>query len=140
VNLPSAPDSPPDPTIISRAPIEIEIGDDDKSDSLEAAYEEIGYLSDELAQTRAELQSLREKKTVDQVRAELIKPYTNKVFWFVVFYCVAVGCLLVADGIETNNFSLKESTIGIIAGSTAVSVIGLIGMVITGLFGINRSE
>lgn len=129
------PNPPLDPKVISNAPIEVELGDDDASNALEAAYEEIGYLTDELAQTRAELARVEEQRTIEQVKAELIKPYANKVFWFVVAYCTTVGLFLYADGRMDNGFDLAESTIGIIAGSTAVSVIGLIGMVISGLFG-----
>ena len=129
------PTQPIDPRVIGNAPISVEFGDVDATTELARAYEELGYLQDQLLQTQAELDSLREQRTVDQVRADLIKPYTNKVFWFVVWYCIVVGIIIVVDGTQDINFDLKESTIGIIAGSTAVSVIGLIGMVISGLFG-----
>ena len=129
------PPTPIDPSVIGQAPVTVELGANDLEGELQRAYQEIGYLSDELSQTRAELDKVTEQRTVDQVRATLIAPYTNKVFWFVVWYCVVVGVILVADGIVGSGFDLKESTIGIIAGSTAVSVIGLIGMVISGLFG-----
>lgn len=129
------PQTPIDPRVIGSAPISVEFGDVDAKTELARAYEELGYFQDQLLQTQAELDSLKEKRTVDQVRADLIKPYTNKVFWFVVWYCIVVGMIIVADGIQALEFDLQESTIGIIAGSTAVSVIGLIGMVISGLFG-----
>jgi len=134
VTLPSAPKPPVDPSIIRNAPIGPDLNQDDKVDVLEQAYTEIGYLADELAQTRAELESLQERRTVEQVRARMIEPYANKVFRFVAIYCLAVGGFLIADGIG-GGFDLPESTMGIISGSTAVAVIGLIGMVISGLFG-----
>lgn len=121
--------------LIKDAPFDLERSEDDTAKDLETAYDEIGYLTDELAQTRAELERIQEMRTFEQVKAELIKPYANKVFWFVAWYCIVVGVLLVADGVSDNGFDLDESTVGIIAGSTAVSVIGLIGMVISGLFG-----
>lgn len=126
---------PVDSSVIGNAPTDIELGDGELSNALESAYNEIGYLTDELAQTRAELEKVNGGLTIEQVKAGLIKPYANKVFWFVAVYCAAVGCFSIADGNSQNNFDLAETTIGIIAGSTAVSVIGLIGMVISGLFG-----
>lgn len=126
---------PIDPRVIGNAPVTVELGENDLEGELLRAYQEIGYLSDELSQTRAELVKVTEQRTVEQVRATVIVPYTNKVFWFVVWYCIIVGLILIADGVNGSGFDLKESTIGIIAGSTAVSVIGLIGMVISGLFG-----
>jgi hypothetical protein len=126
---------PIDPRVIGNAPISVEFGEVDATTELARAYEELGYLQDQLLQTRAELDSLKDQRTVEQVRAGLIGPYTSKVFWFVVWYCIVVGIIVVVDGVTDINFDLKESTIGIIAGSTAVSVIGLIGMVISGLFG-----
>lgn len=128
------PDQPLDASIIGNAPVQVETVDGENSKALAAAYEEIGQLSDYLAEAEAEIARLEGKQTVEAVKAELIKPYANKVFWFVVAYCASVGAFLLMDGLP-GGFTLKESTIGIIAGSTAVSVIGLIGMVISGLFG-----
>jgi hypothetical protein len=115
--------------------LELELSEDEVADALTRAYDQIGYLTDQLAQTRAELDSLENKRTVEEVKASMIQPFADKVFCFVVVYCLAVGAFLIGDGFSNNGFDLDESTIGIIAGSTAVSVIGLIGMVVSGLFG-----
>ena len=129
------PTLPLDPSVIENAPVEIETIDGDNAQALAVAYEEIGLLSDALAESEAEIARLEGLQTVEAVRARLIEPYANKVFWFVVGYCVVVGAFLLLDGFEAGGFGLKETTIGIIAGSTAIAVIGLIGMVISGLFG-----
>lgn len=92
--------------------------------------------STELEAANFELVRLRTKKTVDDVRAQMLEGYSNRVFWFVVIYCLAVGALLLLSGFKRySGFELADTILGITAGSTAVSVIGLIGMVITGLFG-----
>jgi hypothetical protein len=78
--------------------------------------------------------------SVEEVRAALMAPYANKVFMFVVAYCLVVGLIVVGDGFGDGVFHLSDTVLGIIAGSTAVSVIGLIGIVVSGLFGVGRSK
>lgn len=102
-----------------------------------AFYEKIGSLSEDLAAALAENEKL--KQFIDVVKARMLERYVNKVFNFVALYCVAVGVLLLLSGLPRSGFRLPTTILGIIAGSTAVSVIGLIGFVITGLFGRSRS-
>lgn len=133
------PEPPPelDPSLIDQAPLDLDFAGD--ASAAEKEYREIiGSLATDLEETQAELDNLRGKKTIDEVRAELIQPYSNKVFWFVVWYCGVIGALVIGDGFGAGIFNISETVLGIIAGSTAVSVIGLIGMVITGLFGIRK--
>ena len=68
----------------------------------------------------------------------MLEPYVNKVFTFVAFYCGFVGLILFLTAMKID-FSLPETILAIISGSTAVSVIGLIGLVITGLFGSKKA-
>jgi hypothetical protein len=147
-----------DPSLIDRAPIEpaapaVEAGLQDDlaagiADKLAAAELELkrlrgrstpaflGEVTDKLAAAELEVERMRTKMTVDDVRAAMLEGYSNRVFWFVVAYCVVVGVMLVASGWRAHTgFILSDAILGIIAGSTAVAVIGLIGMVITGLFG-----
>jgi hypothetical protein len=101
----------------------------------------VSYLSDSLSDKDAELERLKGQQTVEQVRATLLAPFSSKVYWFVVGYCAVVGIMLLLSGWKTSTgFTLSDTVLGIIAGSTAVSVIGLIGMVISGLFGIGRKD
>lgn len=130
--MPSKP--PLDPNLIDNAPL--------APDMRPGIAGEIDYFaaflhaSSELDEANAELVRIRAKKTVDDVRAQMLEGYSNRVFWFVVAYCLTVGALLVMSGFKRHTgFELADTILGIIAGSTAVSVIGLIGMVITGLFG-----
>jgi hypothetical protein len=120
-----------DPKIIEDAPVEPE-GDASEL----ASYAAIGQLSEELAKVTAERDKLLESREV--VIARMLKEYVDKVFLFVAWYCGTVGLFIFLCGLN-QGFVLPEPILGIIAGSTAVSVIGLIGLVITGLFG-NRSS
>lgn len=130
--MPSKP--PLDPGLIDSAPLSPNAVPDVAG---EIDYvTEFARVSSELEAANAELVRIRVKKTVDDVRAQMLEGYSNRVFWFVVAYCVAVGAMLVMAGFKRHTgFELADTILGIIAGSTAVSVIGLIGMVITGLFG-----
>lgn len=79
-------------------------------------------------------------KTIDDVLAEMMRPYADKVFKFVAWYCSIVGIIVVGDGFGDDVFHLSDTVLGIIAGSTAVSVIGLIEIVVRGLFGARRAK
>jgi succinate dehydrogenase/fumarate reductase cytochrome b subunit len=103
---------------------------------MEGFYVElVGDLQEEIAELRTQLERTTAQETVEQVRARLIEPYVKAVFCFVTAYCGFVGIVLLIAGWKAGGFDLSDAILGVIAGSTAVSVIGLIGLVITGLFG-----
>jgi len=87
-----------------------------------------------LGDVEAENKRLKEEVSIDRVKALMMQPYADKVFNFMVGYCSVVGLIIVADGFGVH-FHLSDTVVSIIAGSTAVSVIGLIGIVVGGLFG-----
>jgi hypothetical protein len=68
----------------------------------------------------------------------LIVPLADKIFWFMCSYCAFVGGVVIYAfriGI------LTENVIAILVGSTAVTVIGLIGTIVAGIFtGARRSS
>jgi hypothetical protein len=88
----------------------------------------------------AEVTRLKGKKTFDDVRATMAEPYANKVFYFLIGYCVFVGAILLLDGFPCFRFHISDVVLGVIAGSTAVSAIGLVGFVVSGLFGASRQS
>jgi hypothetical protein len=65
---------------------------------------------------------------------ELIKPYAAKSFWFMCIYCAFAALVLTFNAFKWWNFQLAEGVLQTLVGSTAVSVIGLVGMVLTGVF------
>ena len=64
----------------------------------------------------------------------LRKYYARKVYQFLVVYCVVVVIFLLLQGFSICDFNLPVSVLVTIAGSTTVSAIGLVGLVIKGLF------
>ena len=98
-------------------------------------YEEL--LREALAQKdelTAEVATLR-AKSFDHVRAEMMRPYADRVFRFLLGYCAVVVGLILLDGFQVAGFGISDPVLGVIAGSTAVAAIGLVGFVVSGLFG-----
>lgn len=123
------------PDLVSKAPDELQSRDPLPAD-IEFLEELIGDLASKLDASDAEVERLKGQQTVEQVRAQLMGPYADRVFKFVVAYVVVVGLFLVLSAWkEWTRFELDDTILGIVSGSTAVAVIGLIGMVVSGLFG-----
>lgn len=131
-----------DPSLIDNAPdLPDEIGKTSERILLDTYIEIASDLGEQLAQAEAEIERLEGLQTVEQVKASLLAPYSERVFWFVVGYCAVVGeMLFLAGWKQITRFELSDTILAIIAGSTAVAVIGLIGMVISGLFGGGKKE
>lgn len=143
--MPDSPPEPPghtpplDPGIIGQAPVNPDPQDFNAEQS--GFYVElVGELSDENQRLKATIERLEGQKTVETIRAEMVKPYANRIFWFVAAYCVGVGIMIWMTGFRFQTFYLSDVVLGVIAGSTAVSVIGLIGIVLTGLFGAAKKD
>ena len=64
----------------------------------------------------------------------MMRPYANRVFNFLVGYCLFVGAVVLLDGFKYRGFDLSDGVLSVIAGSTAASAIGLVGFVVSGLF------
>jgi hypothetical protein len=64
----------------------------------------------------------------------LLTPYANRSFIFMCCYCGVVAFLIVASGWKLGGFDLPSGVLQVLTGSTAVTVIGLVGMVLTGIF------
>ena len=122
-----------DPAIIDAAPIDPDPQDfnEIESDFYMRYASELAAENDAL---QAELQQLKAKKTYDDVRIELMKPYANRVFGFLICYCLFVGVTLMLQGFRIGSFNLSDTVMAVIAGSTAASAIGLVGFVVSGLF------
>lgn len=83
---------------------------------------------------------LRSHNGTRRLLDELIKPFATRSFLFMSIYCGTVGAILILHGFKASLFSLKsefslpETVLNYLVGSTAVTVIGLVGMVLTGVF------
>lgn len=81
-----------------------------------------------------ENQRLKLKDATTETLNGLIKPMADKAFLFMCWYSICVGFLLVLTAAGGEKFELESSVLQFLVGSTAVTVIGLVGMVLTGVF------
>ena len=92
---------------------------------------DVGLENFQLKQTVAELgQKLRTKDILDG----LIEPYAGRAFNFMCVYSGFVGSVLLLDSFNISGFEMDPTVQAYLVGSTAVTVIGLVGMVLTGVF------
>ncbi len=92
---------------------------------------EVGLENFQLKLTVPELeQKLKTKDILDG----LIEPYAKKAFIFMCMYCGFVGSVLLLDSFKICGFDMDPTVQAYLVGSTAVTVIGLVGMVLTGIF------
>jgi hypothetical protein len=94
-------------------------------------------IAEEALELKSELSALRRQNKTADILDTLIVPYAGKTYLFMVFYCLAVGVLVASSGYKWGAysfFSLEESTLNFLVGSTATAVVGLVGMVLTGIF------
>jgi hypothetical protein len=91
----------------------------------------VGEEKDELA---AELEKTKQRVRTTEILDSLIKPYAIRTFAFMCVYCGVVAVLLGLDGIGLCGFELPSGVLQLLVGSTATTVLGLVGMVLTGIF------
>tara|TARA_R100001143_G_C3355383_1_gene131979 strand:+ start:879 stop:1307 length:429 start_codon:yes stop_codon:yes gene_type:complete len=103
------------------------VSDDDLRGALARVGEEKDALQAELDQTKKRVRTI-------EILDELIEPYAKRAFIFMCVYCGVVALLLVLHGFTGCPFELPESALKFLVGSTATTVIGLVGMVLTGIF------
>lgn len=84
----------------------------------------------QLAETQTIIETNRDLK----INRKLRWKYARWVFCYLVAYSVFVGLVLVASAVNICGFSLDSSVLEYLVGSTAVSAIGLVLAVTTGLF------
>src|SRR5262245_2486283 len=78
-------------------------------------------LDDENLKDRTSTRTLRES-------------YAKRVYRYLVCYSLAAFVIILLQGTRYSGFQLDSTVVGIIVGSTAVSAIGLVGIVVKGLF------
>ncbi|MEQ1900260.1 MAG: hypothetical protein ABL866_05960 [Devosia sp.] len=116
---------------IDSAPVSTGAPETGKIAELREAFTRV---SEEKAQLQVELDALAKKVRTLEILDDLIEPYAKRAFAFMCCYCGAVGIILLLHGFRHRWFFLPESVLDFLVGSTAVTVIGLVGMVLTGIF------
>jgi hypothetical protein len=91
-------------------------------------------LSQENASLKEELDKTLKRVQTIEILDDLIEPMAKRSFTFMCSYCGVVGAMVLAHGLKICGFSLPESVLQFLVGSTAATVIGLVGMVLTGVF------
>ena len=91
-------------------------------------------VTEENAALKEEIDELRKKARTTQILDDLMKPYASRAFWFMCGYSSFVGIFLLLDAFGCFKKSVDTSVLEFLVGSTAVTVIGLVGMVLTGIF------
>jgi len=146
--LPDAPSTPENPEAASPSPPPvIRISDIDTAPieasppalaagSLDGAtlYDRFLTVSNENFELKAKLDYLQSRVRTAETLDKLIEPYASKAYRFMVGYAVGDGGVLVADGSNFRGFKLPDGVLTLLVGSTAVTVVGLVGMVLTGIF------
>lgn len=100
-------------------------------DDLTAA---LARVSDENSQLKQDLDKAEKKIRTSEILDDMLKPSATKAFNYMFFYSGAVGLILLMNGFGCFVNALDAEVLKFLVGSTAVTVIGLVGMVLTGLF------
>ena len=94
-------------------------------------------LADENDELRETNKQLRIRKEAAEELNKLIGPYAAKAYYFMCGYSTIVASFLFLSGANfwgLDKFNLANGVLEFLVGSTAVTVIGLVGMVLTGVF------
>lgn len=92
------------------------------------------YESGRAEYAREEVNYLKERITNLQHYRELRKLYGGLVYGFMAVWSALVFAVIVAQGFGIGEFHLEVTTITTLIGGTTVSVIGLVGFILRGLF------
>jgi hypothetical protein len=119
---------------IDRAPENALVTGGDTIVSTEALRDAFVRTSEENAALKEELDRTKKRVRTIEILDELIEPMAKAAFIFMCVYCGVVGALVTFHGFKLEGFALPESVLKFLVGSTATTVIGLVGMVLTGIF------
>lgn len=81
-----------------------------------------------------QLREAKRKARTTEILDDLLEPSAKKAFRYMFFYSGFVGVLLLLNGFGCFVVPLDPEVMKFLVGSTAVTVIGLVGMVLTGVF------
>ena len=96
--------------------------------------EDFSRVTAENDQLHDEVRKLKRQANTSAILDQLIEPYARKTYWFMVGYCSFVGGMIYLSGLHGSDIHIDDEVLKILVGSTAVTVIGLVGMILTGVF------
>lgn len=100
-------------------------------EELNAAFSRV---TEDNAALKEENDQLRKKVRTTEILDDLMKPYASKAYIFMCSYSAFVGLFLLMHGFGCFRVPVEKSVLEFLVGSTAATVIGLVGMVLTGIF------
>lgn len=104
------------------------------ADKLANLLKKVDALSQKNEALEDECAKLRRDKRTTELLDSLIQPFARYTFLFMVAYSIFVGKLLWDQITGALAKPLSDDVIKLLVGSTAATVIGLVGMVLTGIF------
>lgn len=119
---------------IPHAPDSLKAKEESDSEKIERLSKRIGLLSNKNDEQKTKIADLAASLRTKDLLDSLIAPSARAAFRFMCVYASAVCVLLMLDGLGVCGFDLPESTLNYLVGSTAATVIGLVGMVLSGVF------
>ncbi len=122
------------PADIDSAPDRVDVSKQDTSvsaDDLRAAFVKV---SEEKEALQEELDETKKRVKTTEILDGLIEPYAGSAYRFMCIYSAIVGLFVLLHGLLEVKFSLPDGVLEFLVGSTAVTVFGLVGMVLTGIF------
>ncbi|MGZ3304242.1 MAG: hypothetical protein ACXU8U_00155 [Asticcacaulis sp.] len=91
-------------------------------------------LSERYEALRIDYNEYKRRENANDILNELIVPYSRKIFRFMVGYCAFVGVILLLDVFCPVIHPLSDTVMSFLVGSTATTVLGLVGMIVSGIF------
>lgn len=117
------------PTTLPDAP-----GNVDYQAQLATLQQRFTEVTTEKERLQQDFDDLKRGTTTIRELDKLIAPSARKAFTYMSLYSFGAFILLILDGSGWRGFNLDESVLELLVGSTAVTVLGLVGMVLTGIF------
>lgn len=109
-------------------------GEQFSQNDFEKLRSEFSRVSDEKDRLQIEIDEFKRRKSASEILDALIEPFANKTFIFMCAYCGFVGMCILLNSFNCFANPISDPVLQILVGSTAVTVIGLVGMVLTGIF------
>lgn len=120
---------------LDRAPVSLpQTQPIDYRGELETLRERFNQVTSDKERLQQDFDDLRRASNTVTELDKLIAPSARKAFTYMSLYSTGSFSLLLLDGFRWHNFDLDESVLDLLVGSTAVTVLGLVGMVLTGIF------
>jgi hypothetical protein len=91
-------------------------------------------ISEENAQLKSDLDKAQREGAADDILNRLIEPTSRNVFRVMCVYCAFVALIITMNSFGCFKSPIQPDVLKILVGSTAATVIGLVGMVLTGVF------